>query len=160
MIGTILAGALVDRMARRDVAWKLRLPGILCLVAAPLMAVGLLATDEKTCLLFYGLANCLVFMALPALYSAVYGVSLDSERAMALAMLGLITNLIGLGLGPVVIGGLSDLLNPQFGIDSLRYALAASVIFLAWASLHMLLGAKTLAQDFVVKAKSADAQPD
>lgn len=155
VVGTILAGAVVDRMARRDVAWKLRLPGILCLVAAPLMAFGLLSEEVKTCLLFYGLANALVFMALPALYSAVYGVSLDSERAMALAVLGLITNLIGLGLGPVVLGGLSDLLNPQFGINSLRYALAASVLFLAWASVHMLLGARTLAADFIsTEAKS------
>ncbi len=157
VVGTILAGAVVDRLAKRDVGWKLRLPGMLCLVAAPLMAVGLLAEAEKTCLLFYGLANTLVFMALPALYSAVYGVSLESERAMALAMLGLITNLIGLGLGPVVIGGLSDLLNPRFGGDSLRYALAASVIFLGWASVHMLLGSRTLAEDFV-STNSTDAE--
>ncbi len=156
VVGTILAGAVVDRMARRDVAWKLRLPGILCLLAAPLMAFGLLAQDAKTCLLFYGVANAMVFMALPALYSAVYGVSPDSQRAMALAMLGLITNLIGLGLGPVVLGGLSDLLNPQFGVDSLRYALASSVIFLAWASIHMLLGSRTLAADFIAQERRED----
>ena len=68
---------------------------------------------------------------------------------MAIAILGLVTNLIGLGLGPVIIGGTSDLLLPVFGIDSLRYALASSVVFLAWASLHMLLGAKTYAKDFI-----------
>ncbi len=147
--GTILAGILVDRLARRDMAWKLRLPGLLCLLAAPIMAVGLLSPAVKTCLLFYGLANMLVFVALPALYSTVYGVSLSSERSMALAILGLITNLIGLGLGPVVIGAVSDLLAPQFGVDSLRYALTASVIFLAWAAIHMLIGARTLAADTV-----------
>ncbi len=157
VLGTILAGAVIDRMARRNLAWKLRLPGLLCLVAAPIMAVGLLSTEASRCLLFYGLANTLVFMALPALYSAVYGVSLDSERAMALAVLGLITNLIGLGLGPVVIGGLSDWLNPRFGLESLRYALAASVIFLGWASLHMLLGARTFAQDFAASTLEQDS---
>lgn len=147
--GTLLAGAVVDRLARRDVAWKLRLPGLACLVAAPIMITGLLSADVKTCLLLYGIANTLVFVALPALYSTVYGVSLASERSMAIAILGLITNLIGLGLGPVVIGGVSDLLAPQFGHDSLRYALAASVLFLGWASVHMLLGARTLSADFV-----------
>lgn len=147
--GTLLAGAVVDRLARRDVAWKLRLPGLACLVAAPIMIAGLLSRDVKTCLLLYGIANTLVFVALPALYSTVYGVSLGSERSMAMALLGLITNLIGLGLGPVVIGGVSDLLAPTFGHDSLRYALAASVLFLAWASVHMLIGARTLAADVV-----------
>jgi MFS family permease len=151
VMGTILAGVVVDRLARRDVAWKLRLPGLLCLVAAPIMAAGLLSPGVKQCLLLYGIANALVFIALPALYSTVYGISLSSERAMAIAILGLITNLIGLGLGPVVIGGISDLLAPQFGIDSLRYALAASVIFLAWASIHMLIGAKSMKQDVVVE---------
>ena len=152
--GTIIAGVVVDRLARRDVAWKLRLPGILSLVAAPIMIAGLLSDDVKRCLLLYGIANMLVFVALPALYSTVYGISLNSERSMALAILGLITNLIGLGLGPVIIGGLSDLLAPQFGVDSLRYALAASVLFLAWAALHMLIGAKTLAQDAAAVAEA------
>ncbi len=147
--GTILAGVVVDRLARRDVAWKLRLPGLLCLVAAPIMAAGLLSSDVRNCLLLYGIGNTLVFVALPALYSSVYGVSLSRERSMAMAILGLITNLIGLGLGPVVIGAVSDGLAPQFGIDSLRYALASSVLFLAWAAVHMLIGAKTLPQDVV-----------
>ncbi len=149
LIGTILAGVIVDRLARRDVAWKLRLPGLACLIAAPIMAAALLAPDYKLCLMLYIVANTLVFMALPALYSAVYGVALETERSMAIALLGLVTNLIGLGIGPVLIGAVSDLLNPSFGADSLRYALASSVLFLAWASLHMLKGVKTYRQDYV-----------
>lgn len=35
----------------------------------------------------------------------------------------LIGNLIGLGLGPLGIGLLSDWLEPRFGADSLRFAL-------------------------------------
>jgi len=154
--GTIIAGAVVDRLARRDVAWKLRLPGVACLIAAPIMAAGLLASELQTMLLLYGIANTLVFVALPALYSTVYGVSVTSERSMAIAILGLITNLIGLGLGPVVIGGVSDMLHPQFGVDSLRYALAASVVFLAWAAVHMLLGSRSLAADMADAGKQED----
>jgi MFS family permease len=113
------------------------------------MGAALLAPDYKTCLMLYVVANTMIFMALPALYSAVYGVALDSERGMAIALLGLVTNLIGLGLGPVLIGGISDVLYPSFGADSLRYALASSVIFLGWASLHMLIGARSYKQDYV-----------
>ncbi|MDX1496182.1 MAG: MFS transporter [Salinisphaeraceae bacterium] len=149
LLGTILAGIIVDRLAKRDVAWKLRMPGLACVVATPIMALALLAPDVKTCVILYAVANTLVFMALPALYSAVYGVAPDHQRGMAIALLGLVTNLIGLGLGPVFIGGLSDALNPMFGTDSLRYALVGSVLFLAWASVHMLIGSKTYRQDYV-----------
>jgi hypothetical protein len=40
-------------------------------------------------------------------------------RAMALAVLLFVNNLIGLGLGPQVVGIMSDLLRPQLGEDSL-----------------------------------------
>ena len=72
------------------------------------MATSSDAQYYKACLILYGVANTLVFLALPALYSGVYGVAKDSERAMAIAVLVLVTNLIGLGLGPVVLGAISD----------------------------------------------------
>ena len=36
--------------------------------------------------------------------------------------------LLGVGLGPIIVGTLSDLLNPRLGHEALRYALAASVL--------------------------------
>ena len=48
-------------------------------------------------------------------------------RARAAAIQLFVGNLIGLGLGPLVIGMLSDLLRPVFGADSLRYAMFAGV---------------------------------
>jgi len=148
LLGTILASVIIDRVAKRDVAWKLRLPGILCLVATPIMLAAILAPNYKVCVLLYLIANTLVFMSLPALFSAVYGIAVDSQRAMAIALLGLATNFIGLGFGPVLIGMLSDWLNPQFGIDSLRYAMAATVLFLAWAAVHMLIGSRSFKADY------------
>jgi hypothetical protein len=44
-------------------------------------------------------------------------------RAMGSAVLFLILNLIGLGLGPLFVGVVSDLLAPTYGVDSLRYSL-------------------------------------
>ena len=36
-------------------------------------------------------------------------------------------NLVGLGLGPLVIGIASDALAPDLGVESLRYAMAAGL---------------------------------
>ncbi|MNY28832.1 hypothetical protein D3C86_1628340 [compost metagenome] len=55
-----------------------------------------------------------------------------------MAMQTILSTLLGVGLGPLTTGILSDLLQPAFGAESLRYALlaiSATVslpIFLLW----------------------------
>ena len=51
-------------------------------------------------------------------------------RALASAVLFFVLNFIGLGLGPLTIGVLSDYLEPQYGVDALRYAF--SFTFITW----------------------------
>jgi MFS family permease len=73
-------------------------------------------------------------------------------RAQAAAFLLLIFNLIGLGLGPWFVGFLSDVLEPTYGIESIRYALLYSVVGGAlWATVHYFLGARTLKRDLEAK---------
>jgi MFS family permease len=49
-------------------------------------------------------------------------------RAQAAALLLFILNIIGFGLGPLLIGAFSDALTPTFGVDSLRWALMSTGI--------------------------------
>jgi MFS family permease len=48
------------------------------------------------------------------------------KRALASAILFFVLNLIGLGFGPIIIGYISDVLTPQYGAESLRYAFCFS----------------------------------
>ncbi len=57
-------------------------------------------------------------------------------RAMWAAITLLVINLVGLGLGPTMVGWLSDLLKPTFGEESLRYALVIIVMMTPWALYH------------------------
>jgi MFS family permease len=57
-------------------------------------------------------------------------------RATAIALLYFFSNLIGMGLGPLAVGALSDGLQPRFGEDSLRYALLALCPGYFWAAWH------------------------
>jgi hypothetical protein len=57
-------------------------------------------------------------------------------RAVWSAITLLVINLIGLGLGPTGIGILSDLLEPRFGQESLRYALLCGASLTPWAIFH------------------------
>ena len=72
----------------------------------------------------------------------------NGNSAIAAAILFLILNIIGFGLGPWSVGMLSDYLNPSLGAESLRYAmvyLVPTVLF--WSSCHFYLAARTLRED-------------
>jgi hypothetical protein len=60
-----------------------------------------------------------------------------------------LTAMLGLGLGPLAVGLLSDLLKPGLGAESLRYALVISTAALVWASAHFVLAARTARRDQV-----------
>ena len=67
-------------------------------------------------------------------------------------MLLFIVNLVGLGIGPLFVGALSDLLAPTFGVDAIRYALLGTVAAgAAWSSVHFHLAARTLRADLLAK---------
>jgi hypothetical protein len=55
--------------------------------------------------------------------------------------------LIGLGLGPLLAGAISDYLRPTMGNDSLRYGLVIVGVINAWAAVHYFWGARTVRED-------------
>jgi hypothetical protein len=68
-------------------------------------------------------------------------------RAVAISVIYLFANLIGMGLGPLAAGSLSDLLRPVFGQESLRYALLALCPGYFWGGWHLWLASRTVRQD-------------
>ncbi len=73
-------------------------------------------------------------------------------RALVSALLLFVINLIGLGLGPLFAGFLSDQLRPAFGIESIRYALLyVSIGGNLWAAGHYYLASRTLRDDLTAK---------
>jgi MFS family permease len=89
--------------------------------------------------------------------SALFGMVGLRERALASALLLLILNFIGIGLGPYAAGLISDLVNASLanqGMDAtqataegLRWSLRGMTILGIWAALHYFLSARRLKQD-------------
>ena len=77
-------------------------------------------------------------------------------RAMSVAVFFFFTNMIGMGLGPLIIGWISDLSHLAFGDDSLRYALMIGALFMVWASVHYLLAAKSIFGDLALAEQEQD----
>ena len=66
---------------------------------------------------------------------------------MSSAFLLFIINIIGMGLGPQVVGILSDLLTDRFAQESMRYALFIAGFMNVWSAIHFFLGSRTLRAD-------------
>lgn len=81
------------------------------------------------------------------LFAAIQSLVPPRMRAMAIAVLFLFANLIGLGLGPLAAGLISDALHPRFGVNSLRYALVALCPGYFWAAWHLWRATRTVERD-------------
>jgi hypothetical protein len=61
----------------------------------------------------------------------------------------LINNLLGIAVGLWIFGFISDLIAPQYGAESMRYALYYGGAFYLLASLLLWLASRRLATDWV-----------
>jgi len=135
-VGTILSGVLADRLALRDNRWQLWIPAVGLMVALPLQALFLLwpasavftiaGKTAPVALVFMGLSSVFACFWIAPSYAAVQNLVPSHWRTQASALLLLVFNLLGLGLGPLLVGMLSDELA-SFGAASVRWALLSSL---------------------------------
>ena len=123
--GTWLGGWLADRFGRENRRHVLTAPAIGMTIAAPLAFSAYLATDWRVALALLMLPTLLNSLYYGPTYSSVQGLVRPEARALASAALLFGQNLIGLGLGPLFFGILSDAIKPMAGEDSVRYVLYA-----------------------------------
>jgi predicted MFS family arabinose efflux permease len=146
-LGVYAGGVLADRLGRHDQRWSLWLIAVSGLVSAPFY-VGFLLTDTKELALALWIIPVFVSVFYVGSTGAlVQGLTPLGMRSVVPAVNLLIINVIGLGLGPMTVGALSDLFQPSLGVESLRYALLVVSNAWLWGGLHFYLASRTLRQD-------------
>ncbi|MDE0513609.1 MAG: MFS transporter [Gammaproteobacteria bacterium] len=149
IIGMLLGGWLADRLGAADLRWYVWVPSLAILVSTPMFALTFLTQNPTIAFLSLFLPFMIGVMQGPPSFAVAQGLADVRMRAMAAALLLLITNLIGGGIGPQAVGIMSDYLAPRFNADSLRYSLlTVSIIFGLWSSLHYFLAGKTIRREF------------
>lgn len=146
-IGTLIGGAIADRFAGRDRRVYAWLPAAGVLVAFPFFVVGLLLNQPYVAIAVLITPYLLNSLWLGPVFGTIQNLAPMRTRALASAVLLFILNIIGLGLGPLIVGVLSDLLIGVFGGESLRYSILISTVVYFWAGAHFLLAARTIRQD-------------
>ena len=157
-LGIYLGGVLADRMAQRDERWRMWLPAGAMWLSLPFGFV--VYTTDHTALAL-ALFVFPVFLGLlyqaPALALA-QSLSTPKMRATAAAVLLFLINIIGLALGPPATGLLSDLLEPRFGDDALRYAILITSLVLTGSGVHFWLASRTLREDLRLVRQASERE--
>ena len=147
--GVFAGGWLADRLGQSDRSWYAKLPAIAWLITAPLFVAGLLAPEAWMAWFLLLIPNALNILWLGPVTTAVQHLVPRAMRSTASASFLLINNLIGLGVGPTLIGALSELFKERFGTEALRYAAVSVVGFYVLASLLMFFAISRIRNDWV-----------
>lgn len=151
-VGTYLGGWLSDRLGPKDLRWYMWVPGLATLAGVPIGLGYYLVPDAYVALAIGVLSAIAGPMYLGPTFAMTQTLVKPHMRAMASAILLFILNLVGLGVGPWFVGLISDLLRPEYGAESIRYALVFVVtIGNAWSAVHYLIAARTLRADLTAK---------
>ncbi len=133
----LIGGALADRAAKRHGVWAQSwVVTIMKLVALP-FAIGFYFVDDwRAALACYFVAAIFAGAYLGPTFAMIQHLAPVRLRATWAALSLLTINLIGLGLGPFLVGQLSDWLKPTMGAESLRYAMLTVALLTPWAIVH------------------------
>ena len=149
LVGVFGGGWLADRLGSSDRAWYARLPALAWVLTVPALVGGFLAPSLWIAWPLLLTGNALNIVWLAPVSTAVQHLVPRPMRATASGCYLLILNLIGLGVGPLLMGRLSDALKASYGVNALRDAAIACTGFYLVAALIILMSARSLRASWV-----------
>jgi predicted MFS family arabinose efflux permease len=147
LVGILCGGYVASRWFARDEGAQMRISAVMIALLVPFFALFLLLPKTHQALL--ALVPLVVvngFFIGPA-FTLMQRLVADEMRATTLSVVMLFANLVGGGVGPQIVGILSDTLHPKFGADSLRYAMLALSFVALWSAYHFWHVGKTVHKD-------------
>lgn len=127
-LGVFLGGYLADKLGKKDIRWYLWIPLIAGLIKFIPSTIVIFSENTQLVLIITFFTNLLTPLYLGPALAVTHNLVAANSRAFASAILFFILNLIGLGMGPMVVGMLSDWLAPTYNEFALRWAF--SIIYI------------------------------
>lgn len=148
-VGVWAGGYLVTRFASNNETLQLKLMALFSFLLMFSVSCIYLSPQKHLALAFLLLSNFIGMLSLGPIYALIQGLIPDSMRAMAVAVVYLIINFIGMGLGPLSVGILSDLFSSLSLADPLGYASLVIQPVCLVACIYLLRASKTVTLDLV-----------
>jgi predicted MFS family arabinose efflux permease len=145
--GMYTSGRLIDRFAPRSKSAYAYLPAVALALATPFFLGFVAAPHWPLALALLAVPTFFNYFYLSPAVALVQEEVQPNERVLAGALLLLVMNLIGLGLGPTFLGAVSDLLRPTHPIHSLQLAFYTLTPFYVLAVFGFLWLARALQRE-------------
>ena len=139
----LLVSFATSRLFKRNPMWLIWVPMIAATAAIPFFLGLYLAPVWQLSAASYAVGQVLIGSMFGLFLATMQSLVWSHERALAAALLMFFAVFLGMGLGPVAVGLLSDALRPQLGSDSLKWALVACQLLPVWGVFHLWLASRT-----------------
>ncbi|MDP1632580.1 MAG: MFS transporter [Caulobacter sp.] len=152
MFGVWLGGFIADRLGAKDLRAYVIVPAIASLIVIPIYIAAVLVGDARVAFLLLALPAILGSLWYGPVYATAQSIVEPRMRATTAAVLLFIINLVGLGLGPLFVGILSDVFAGPMAMgeaEGLRWALIWSMSFNLIAFTLFWIARKTIREDMV-----------
>ncbi len=144
-LGTFLGGYFADRLSiRYGPSWRSWIVAIAIVAALPFSLVTYFSDSAFRGFIAFVVPAILGGVFIGPTFAMVQSQMPIEMRSVAASLNLFVGNIIGLGLGPYAVGAISDVLQPTYGGNSLRYALSALAIVSIWSALHFFLGGRKI----------------
>jgi MFS family permease len=147
---SMLGGWIADKVGAKDARNALTAPALAMLVTVPVYIAAILVDSAVLALSLMVIPYLLNYFWYGPVYSTTQGIVPPHMRATAAAVLLFIINLIGLGLGPLAVGIVSDIFAQGLGLgeaEGVRWALIVAALFGIVSSLLFFLARKTIREE-------------
>ncbi|WP_460551154.1 spinster family MFS transporter [Ferruginibacter profundus] len=149
LLGSIAGGKLIDKYGVLNIKYYLWFPAIANLISIPFLLVVFLSSNKLLVLVAYIVPSLLSSMFLGTAFALIYRVVANDVKALATSICMFIVNLLGISMGPLIIGFLSDLMAASLGTFSLRWALMLALVVSTIAIFLFLKAAKYAGQEII-----------
>jgi MFS family permease len=168
-ISMLGGGLLADALGRRDARFYAWVPGIGALIAAPLYILAFAQASWPAAAALLMATGIFQYAYLPTSSGVSQNIMAPRMRASAAAIVGIMTNVVGAGLAPLIVGALSDRFAAhafagdfaaacagarsaagacrQASASGLQWACTLFALVYLWAVAHFALAARTLRRD-------------
>jgi MFS family permease len=143
-------GWIADKYGARNPKYYMSLPALAMAISLPFYLLATMTGSYWLCFACLIVPSALNNSWIPAGIAVTQRLAPMAMRALLGMFVTMAANLIGHGIAPPVIGGLSDAFTHYLGNDTegLRWALIVSAIFYPWAALHFWLASRSIAGEF------------
>lgn len=148
-LGTFLGGVFTDKLRKRNIRWYCWLPAIAIFANGLPAAYVFFSDNTQAVLVVLAISYFLSALYLGPSIAITHSLVPAKMRAFASAVLFFVLNIIGLGLGPLVIGMLSDYFEPTMGQDALRWAFTSTFVTGGIAALLFFIAGRHYEKDIL-----------